>query len=149
MWAPLGRAPTPQPYGLAFRSMSFHDPKLVTRFAVVGDFDNDGRDEISVAVSPIRFVDLPIKYCLNAFMTFDLELGPSGDHVWRPFPENLLCDGKADSPGLQDFVSPFSRFGLAGRFRGKSEPALLVVNKMKRDSQGNDENPNLGNDFWV
>ena len=147
-WRPLGRPQAPLPYGLAFGSTSLHVPRLGSRFAVVGDFDNDGRDEIAVAVSPIKFVEFPLKYCSNAFMTFDLELGASGDHIWKQIPD-LLCDGKADSPFDRAFVSPYSRFALVGKFRGVSGPTLLVVGKMKLDSQGNDEDRNLGNDFWV
>src|SRR5262249_30831023 len=115
-WRPLGRSPVSLPYGLAFASISLHVPRLANRFAVVGDFDNDGRDEIAVALSPIKFVEFPLKYCSNAFMTFDLQLGAAGDHVWRQLPD-LLCDGKADSPFDRAFNSPYSRFALAGRFR--------------------------------
>ena len=99
-------------------------------------------------MSPIKFVEFPLKYCSNAFMTFDLELGAAGDHVWKQLPD-LLCDGKVDSPFDRANVSPYSRFALAGKFRGSSGPTLLVVGKLKLDQQGSDEDRNLGNDFWV
>jgi hypothetical protein len=152
-WRSLGRSQPPYAFG-EFGSTSWHVPSLTSRFAVAGDFDHDGRDEIAVAVSPIRFVEFPVKFCSNAFIFFDLELGAGGDHVWKQLRDDqgndaLLCDGKADSPFWRDYDSPFSRFAITGKFRGANGPTLLVVGKMKRNSDGNDEDRNLGNDFWV
>jgi hypothetical protein len=148
-WDAFGAPNTNLPYGLSFGSDGDHwSWRLTTRYAAVGDFDGDNRDEIAVAVTPIEFVEFPIKFNSNAFLCFDLELGSSGNHRWRDMPD-LLCDAKIDSPWLHPFDSPYSRFAVAAKFHPGDSRALLLVGKKKLNSQNNDEDPNLGNDFWV
>jgi hypothetical protein len=148
-WDAFGAPNTILPHGLSFGSDEDHwSWRLTTRYAVVGDFDGDNRDEIAVAVTPVEFVEFPIKFNSNAFLCFDLELGSAGNHTWRHM-QDLLCDAKVDSPLLHPYDSPYSRFAVAGKFHPGDNRALLLVGKKKLSSQNADEDPNLGNDFWV
>ena len=148
-WDAFGAPNTTLPHELSFGSHEDHwSWRLTARYAVVGDFDGDNRDEIAVAVTPIEFVEFPIKFNSNAFLCFDLQLGSAGNHTWRDMPD-LLCDAKVDSPYLHPYDSAYSRFAVAGKFHPGDSRALLLVGKKKLNSQNADENPNLGNDFWV
>lgn len=150
-WESLGSPPGPLPYGVSFGSkndfFSIHVPRLTTRFAAVGDFDGDGRDEIAVAVSVVGYVDLPPKFNGCTFLFFDLELHASGAHVWRNLPD-LQCVPK-QSVDVTNARLPYSRFAVAGRFRPGDDRALLVVGQKLSNATGVDFDPNAGNDCWV
>jgi hypothetical protein len=148
-WARFGSPASPLPYGLAFGSKndfwSLHVPRLTTRFAVVGDFDGDGRDEIAIATTPLQLYDPLPKIDSHYFIAFDLELHPGGAHIWRDMPE---LRGEAAAGGWNSSASTYSRFALAGRFRVGDDRDSLLISKKHVDGAFADVDPDLGNSFW-